>query len=305
MQWLEKNKNDECAILSYSIPPFLAKDILKCGEKFNVPCYAIVPDLLQDMYKNHKANSIVNKLRNSYLKSAVKVQGEFKGYVFLTEAMSKVINPDKPYIVIEALADVEKHNCDSDNNCVLKDNKDANLSIMYAGGLHEKYGILNLLDAYELIEVPNVELWLFGNGSAVNTIIERSRHNSRIKYFGSVTREEILEYEKKATLLVNVRNENDEYTKYSFPSKIIEYMLSGTPVLSTVLPGIPKEYFQYIIPIEDNAIDTISKKINEVLLIPKEEKELLGKKAQQFIVTRKNSSVQVDKLLKFIKNYRN
>ena len=55
--------------------------------------------------------------------------------------------------------------------------------------------------------------------------------------------------ELKATLLVNPRPTTEEFTIYSFPSKNMEYMASGTPLLTTKLPGMPEEYHQYVLAI--------------------------------------------------------
>ena len=51
---------------------------------------------------------------------------------------------------------------------------------------------------------------------------------------------------KEAKLLINLRNPEDKYTKYSFPSKTFEYMVSGTPFFTTKLEGIPSEYYNYL-----------------------------------------------------------
>ena len=47
---------------------------------------------------------------------------------------------------------------------------------------------------------------------------------------------------KNADLLVSPRLPDDFTTRYTFPSKVLEYITSGTPVLSNKLPGIPVEY---------------------------------------------------------------
>ena len=116
---------------------------------------------------------------------------------------------------------------------------------MYAGGVYEKYGLKTLVDAFIKLKRKDIDLYIFGEGSFVNEIIKLSKHHNNIYYKGCVSTEEIVKYEKKALLLVNPRPVNEEFSKYSFPSKTIEYMLSGTPVISTKLPGIPEEYFDY------------------------------------------------------------
>lgn len=291
--WIRENAGEDCIVLSYGIAPFLAKDIVSLCRKNKITSCAIVPDLPRDMYINSKKKSIVSWLKNQYLKFALKSQSEFDSYVYLTEAMSEVVAPQKPYIVMEGLLDTaegvsQKH---------IKSNP---RGIMYAGGLNEKYGIINLLDAFENANPPDAELWLFGNGNAVSTIEARAKVNPKIRLYGRKTRDEILSYEKKATLLVNPRSVKDEFTRYSFPSKIMEYMSSGTPVLMTKLQGIPGEYFDYAFGVDDNEPDQLAKAIESILLMPGDELENIGIRARRFIEENKNSVVQTSRILAFL-----
>jgi len=171
---------------------------------------------------------------------------------------------------------------------------------MYAGRLHGQYGLLNLLDAFEAANPENAELWLFGDGNAVETIEKRAEKNPSIRYFGRKTRDEILEFERKATLLVNVRSVDEEFVKYSFPSKTIEYMLSGTPLLTTELPGIPKEYFDHVFHVENNTVECLAKGIRNALSNTQEQLWEFGSEARNFIKNEKNGKVQSGRILRFL-----
>lgn len=296
--WLKKYK-DEGIIFTYSIPPFLVKDVIKYGKKYSVKKIAIIPDLLKHMYINENQKSIITKLKMKYIKPALKLQSEYDGYIYLTEAMRDIVAPNKPYIVMEGIAnDLQMINSSDEFKTDVR-------AIMYAGMLHEKYGILNLVDAFEKLNNPNLELWLFGDGTAAFEIKKRAHKNWKIRYFGIVNREKIIEYEKKATLLVNPRNPKEEFTSYSFPSKTIEYMLSGTPVLTTKLRGIPEEYFQYVFGADDNSSESLKKEIEKILLYSDEELREVGLKAKNYIVREKNSCKQVSKIVEFIKGVNN
>ena len=147
----------------------------------------------------------------------------------------------------------------------------------------------------------NIELWLFGDGSAVNEIISNSQKDHRIKYFGSVTRQEVLMYEKQAILLVNPRSTKEQFTKYSFPSKTIEYMASGTPLLTTRLEGIPSEYFDHSFSIEDNTVCQIKDALVSILNLSDEELKQKGKIAQQFVRENKNAKAQSERIVTFLR----
>lgn len=289
-RWLKENKKGG-VVLTYSIPPFLVKDILKYCKKYSVKVFAIVPDLLRDMYINEKAHSAVTRLKNRYIKPALKMQGEYDGYIYLTDAMHEVVAPDKPYIVMEGIAQIAEHT---------PAKKATPRAVMYAGMLHEKYGIINLADAFEALADKDTELWLFGDGTAAEEIKRRAAANPKIKYFGSVPRDTILEYEKKATLLVNPRDPLEEFTFYSFASKNIEYMLSGTPFLTTKLRGIPTEYFNYVFTAENNSVSCLKKAIADALSHTDAELKEMGMAAREFIVKAKNSKKQVSRIIKFL-----
>jgi hypothetical protein len=114
-----------------------------------------------------------------------------------------------------------------------------------------------------------------------------------------VERAQILEREKQASLLVNVRDNHDEFTKYSFPSKVIEYMLSGTPMFMTRLSGIPVEYYNYVYSVTNNEVETLRIAMEEICRKSPEELMAFGRNAQEFIKNEKNGRVQAKKILSF------
>lgn len=293
-KWLKSNQGQECAILSFAIPPFLVKDIIKLSRKYNVKCFAIITDLLRDMYMNANNSRLISGIKQLYLRQAIRYQGEYDAYVYLTKEMSEVINPQKPYVVVEGVADVRYAKKPD-----IKE-KSTPAAIMYAGMLHKKYGILNLIEAFCKLRKDDAELWLFGDGSCVQEIKEYCELNDKIKYFGNTTRDKVLEYERKATLLVNVRDPADSFTKYSFPSKTIEYMLSGTPVLTTKLQGIPEEYFEYIFSLSDVSVESIAKTLEEILDHSQADLCELGNRAQEFIIQNKKSRDAGRKIIQLI-----
>jgi len=292
-RWLKSN-SENGVVITYSIPPFLVKDVLRLSKKYRVKTVAIVTDLLSDMYINER-KSLITQIKKIYVSFAIRNQGKYDGYVFLTEAMSNVVAPGKPYIVMEGIGDV------SLAYLYEEEQKSNPRSIMYAGMLHDKYGIINLIEAFDKLDRTDVELWLFGDGSAREEVKRRAIENPRIKYFGQRDRQEILKYEKKATLLINPRNVDDEFTEYSFPSKTIEYMLSGTPFITTKLKGIPDSYYNYTFVAEDNSVTSLKNIMEQALLASPEELTQVGESAKKYIIDEKNSERQARRIIEFIR----
>ena len=106
--------------------------------------------------------------------------------------------------------------------------------------------------------------------------------------------------ELKATLLVNPRFTTEKLTRYSFPSKNMEYMASGTPLLTTNLPGMPNEYHNYVFLFREETVDGYADAIRRVLTYSDWELQDFGRKASQFVLQNKNNVQQGLRVLNFI-----
>jgi glycosyltransferase involved in cell wall biosynthesis len=217
-------------------------------------------------------------------------------FIFLTQQMNLIYNPlNKPYIVMEGSVDYSF----TPNTNIQKHEPRI---IMYAGSIEAEYGFNELVQAFMALPNSDVELHIYGNGKFVKTLHDYQKQDSRVKYQGIVSNEQIVALEQQATLLVNPRLSHEDFVKYSFPSKTSEYMLSGTPLLTTKLPGIPKEYFDYLYTFEEETIEGFAKKMYEILALPSEELKIKGLNAQQFILQHKNNVIQTKRLINFFKN---
>lgn len=217
-------------------------------------------------------------------------------FVFLTEAMNVVNEYSRPYIVMEGMSDgtMVEHNKSFEHKEVR--------TIMYAGGLHERYGLKKLTEAFMTLPQKNIRLKLFGTGPFVDELEKKyCKEDKRVMYMGVVPNSEVVEAELEASLLVNPRPTHEEFTKYSFPSKNIEYMASGTPLLTTKLPGMPKEYYPYVFLIEDETSEGYSKALAKALNKTDEELFEYGAKAKGFVLDKKNSCEQARRVIKLIK----
>ena len=77
-------------------------------------------------------------------------------------------------------------------------------------------------------------------------------------------------------------------------------MASGTPVLTTVLPGMPREYHPYVYLLEDETADGIAKKLQEVLENTDETLFRKGTEARKFVLEQKNNVIQAKKILEML-----
>ena len=196
---------------------------------------------------------------------------------------------NRPYTVVEGIA----------NSTPKIPAKAEKKSILYTGTLHRQFGILTLLEAFSLIEDPEAELWICGGGDAKEEVEKAAQTDSRIKFFGYVTKDTVTELQQKAFMLINPRQNEGEYTKYSFPSKTMEYMLSGKPVLMYRLDGIPAEYDPYLNYVDGNSAEDMKNAILKVLSSETKIQER-AQAAARFVFENKNSAVQAKKIIELM-----
>ena len=78
-------------------------------------------------------------------------------------------------------------------------------------------------------------------------------------------------------------------------------MASGTPVLMTRLPGMPKEYAPYVFFIQEETVDGVARALEQVLSLSDEELFARGTQAREFVLTQRNNVVQAQKILDMLK----
>lgn len=283
-------KEKETHLICYSMHmPFLISCYLNSLLNNKLKYYIIIPDLPEYMQERKGLTEKLYKLINtiSYF-----IVNRSDGISVITEKMKKKFNSNLNSVVIEGIAALPKN---IDINDVTKAEYKY---ILYSGTLDKRYGIRDLVDSYIISGIDNVKLIICGSGDDSKYVFEKSQQYTNIIYLGLVDRCKAVELQKNAYILVNPRGNDSDFTKYSFPSKTIEYMMSGVPVLMYKLDGIPNEYDELFLRI--NTKQDFSDMIRFAVNLPDNELKAIGKKAQLFILKNKSSQVQTKKLISMI-----
>lgn len=213
-------------------------------------------------------------------------------YVILTEQMAEKVDKThkKKTLVVEGISSSGGQGT-ADRQ--MSDRK----KVMYAGSLHRQYGVQHLVDAFLNCHKEDEELHLFGSGDYQDEIRRIAEEHPCVVYHGNCPNDVIMEEEVKATLLVNPRTSKGEYTKYSFPSKVMEYMSSGTAVLMAALPGIPEEYRNYCFIFDDSDPDGLKTMLRKALDTERSTLAELGLSARDFVLKNKSAGVQAKRIM--------
>ena len=261
----------------------------------NVRTCIVVPDLPEFMNTSEVQSFSYRVLKPMETAYIYKRLDQIDCFVLLTDAMKDFLQIKGEYVVVEGIATdsfVKTHGRKNPNH----------RTFLYTGTLDKRFGIMQLIEAFQRIPQPDYRLVLCGAGDAEERIREAMKIDARIDFKGLLKREEILRLQQEATVLVNPRQNREEFTKYSFPSKIMEYLSSGTPVIAYKLDGMPAEYDDHIYYVQDDDVDTLRDRMVQIGEKDQSELDRFGEKARDFVLQRKNKKEQTRKIIKLLQD---
>lgn len=288
--WVKRRyKGGKLTAIAYSMrsaPMAAAAELKRLVPEARI--FLIITDLPQFMdLGQSKLKAFLKRIDGIGIK---RMQGKFDGFILYAEKMARALDIPKPkYLVMEGSFDASE----------LKAPKTGKKTkaIMYSGTLDMQYGIDLLLKAFMSVEDADAQLWLTGGGNAVEYIKDCAARDSRIHFFGFLpSRAEVLDKQAQAAALVNMRLPSEVASAYCFPSKLFEYMASGTPVLSFALEGIPEEYYEHLVMINDESTAAVRAAIERVLDMDAEAAARIGDGAKRFVTEKKNTAAQCGRI---------
>ena len=284
--------NEKIVVMTYDLHPGICSAINRIKKKypFIISCI-ILPDVPTAVLLASSGGNI--KFRNRMIaKIKMLFYTQFDSYVFLTKYMKDLIEiKNKKYAILEGIYNTHQP--------PLEFKETTKKIILYSGQLNPAYGMENLLISFQEIyrENSNYELWICGSGALVAKIEALSARCPGIKYFGYLPPDKVRKLQESATILVNPRQNTSDFTKFSFPSKTMEYLASGRPVVCYKLDGIPDEYDQYLVYVNNNSTKELKQKLMETCELPTFKRKEMGKKAQEFIYKNKNPQSMATRII--------
>jgi glycosyltransferase involved in cell wall biosynthesis len=168
--------------------------------------------------------------------------------------------------------------------------------ILYAGSVARYAGVKLLVDAFELCN-DDRELWICGKGNDPDVAAAAGR-NPRIRRFGYVTDEELVQLANRADVFVNPRGSagNDG----NFPSKVLDYLSYRKPVVSTWTPGLSPEYRRVLVCTPDESPAALASTIEGVLCWSQARRDEYAAAVERFLVDTRSWSRQALRLREWL-----
>ncbi|MBN1777462.1 MAG: glycosyltransferase [Clostridiales bacterium] len=256
----------------------------------------IVTDLPGDLGVASGRQGIMKKIEYMRGRKSIWLVAEMNGLIMLTKQMAvPLFALHQKLCVIEGMTaaiNAEPEPIDMPD--------DARPAVLYTGTLNRELGIDILLNAFS--GMSEYQLWLCGKGDMEDAIREAQAKLDNIRYFGFVRQAQAVYLQGKAAILINPRTNGGIYTRYSFPSKTMEYMRAGKPVLCCRLDGIPLEYDEYLNYIKPQDAQGIRDAVRGLMALPQHERDGIGRRASEFVLKEKNNITQGKKALDLLRS---
>jgi glycosyltransferase involved in cell wall biosynthesis len=179
---------------------------------------------------------------------------------------------------------------------------DNSFHIVYAGQLSVLNGVTLLLDAMKLIDSPNIRVSILGGGEYAEEAANVANVDNRITYRGLCDHEEVLKTYEQADLLVNLRRTDYQTHRYVFPSKVVECLATGRPLLTTCTGHVDKEFGDFVYKLSDESPLALANAISEIAAKSREEREGLAAKAKNYVLQNKTWEGHVIRLESYLQD---
>jgi glycosyltransferase involved in cell wall biosynthesis len=212
----------------------------------------------------------------------------FDGFIAVTDRIMRELAPGRPYIRVEGgvpeelLQPREARRKKSDKEFV----------IGVAGSLTEANGVLEILDAFEKLQGDRWKLRIAGTGPLKDIVDDRTKRDPRMEWLGAIPFSAVVDFYADADLLINMRLTKRIKSDFFFPSKLMEYLASGTPVITTCTGHTEEEYSTLAFMLRDESSDALANLIREVANKSANERLELGARARAYMCSQKSWRAQ-------------
>ena len=296
-EWAITFRHETKVVLCYNAFPYVALPVQWAAKLFKFKTICIFADPPIETLNRGFMGRIAKNVEDASTRRSIK---RFDGLVAVNKHAVMEYAPGSRYIIVDGgfdLNDLKRVECGCQRSAMESDDC---FRAVYSGAVIEYNGIKILLEAAKKVKNPRFRLEIYGDGPLVQYVKDSCEDDPRISYMGNKPNSEMMEIQQNASLLVNPRPVDEPISKFTFPSKIIEYMLSGTPTITTKLNGLTEEYLKHMFVFEDEAPVSMAQAIDS--LMNEESTDLIQKAtlAREFVIREKNWCVQSDKIVGFL-----
>ena len=253
---LQDMNSDKFIIVVDVLRVNLVKGAIKFARKYNAKIVGVLTD--------NPAN--LSNIKRSYVKMVYRNAVRLDGFFALSNGLLRAFKvSQKMNYVFEGLVDEVEP---------MKKLPIGNY-YFFGGSLYERYGVKRLIHAFINSNISE-KLVIAGNGPLREYIFQNTEKDAKILYLSQLPKNKIYGLEQNAIANINPRPFNRKLDDESVPSKLLEYLASGVPTISTIHSRLFDIFQEEVFWIKDDSTEGMKQALNE---FARENKAELRKKA--------------------------
>lgn len=219
------------------------------------------------------------------------------GLVVVADRIAHDFAPGKRYLRIEAGVDAGPFSTpppprDGTADC---------FDVVLAGSLVAFNGVELALDAFALLPGNGWRLTVAGGGRLEPLVRERATADPRIRYAGVLPFDELVTLYRQSDILLNLRPTIALRTQYYFPSKLLELIASGTPVVSTCTGHVETELAGRLFLLHEETPEALAELLRRLRALDPEARLAVGRAGREHVLTEKTWRAQAVRLEGFLR----
>lgn len=279
-------------LMSYNVNSFVAAPLRLLSALFRVPYVPVVYDV--DVPGSTVPDGPYQRWEYRF---AHRFLPGVRGAVVGTRLIAGELLRGRPHVVVEGgLSDEQRRRYTA---AAQAPGQRPTFNVVFAGALERYNGVDVMLDAVARLPMPELRLHVAGQGRLREAVEDAARRDDRVVYHGLLDMEGLARLYAEGDLLINHRSDRRLDSRYVFPSKLIEYLASGLPVISSQFRSLPDEYLPYLNLVEDESPEALARAITGVMEHPGEARARAAA-GQQFVLREKTWRAQGRRIRAFL-----
>lgn len=220
------------------------------------------------------------------------------GRIFITDAIARDFAKGRHYVRIDG--GVTRNVVDRLPE--LKVSAHSEFRMMFAGGLSQWNGIPLMLEYMKANNDPSLRLCIAGRGEFSHAVENAAAKDCRIEYKGMLPHSELFKFYSDADVLLNLRDDSDPVMQYHYPSKFLEMLTVGKPVIATDVAHTREVYGEHCFVMDEFSLDAFAVQVERIRNMSPEARCEFGYSVRNWMLANKTWRAQASLIGSYIEN---
>jgi len=283
---LSKMNLKDCIILTDTLNPYILNSSTSLAKKYNLPIIGICNNTPSGIHNTGK----------SYTQFLLSMADDLSGYIAMTSGLNDLYNErSRASLILEGVNESKYKEFDT---------KKYGKYIFYNGSLEEKYGVYDLIKAFNELNRDDLKLVITGYHNFEESKFSSAiMGNPNIIHLGMLDADKILSLENGALMNVNPCPYTEDFDRYLIPVNMLDYLASNTITVSVKNNRLQKYFDEDCIWVNSSDEEDLVNGMKKALDMKKDEKNRIVKKAMMDMNKNYSMAIVNKKIILFLKQF--